>query len=315
MIVIDGVNRGRTNASGILKVNVLTPGERRILVTKPDYRNANYTVELTRNSDNSLEVGLSPEDGTVNIVPNVSGTDITLSNGGKFIGQVNDLKLAPGRYRVDVTRPGYKTFSQIVEVNAARTANLNPHLEPLPTAQAYAEAKNAFARNDFPTAAAIGETILAQTPNDLSVNLLLGYTHYYAGQFETSVPYLTKAVAGGETATFAVQYYRKANGTKPDFGKLIFKRGGITLQSASNPAHNFQVSTTKLYNLRADLLRTGRITLKVGIPKGKREERRDFAFQLLSDSSNSLYSRGDGTCAQCMQTVRVADALMQAIKN
>lgn len=315
LIMIGGEDYGRTNANGVLPLKRLKPGKYTILAAKPDYRSAIYTVELIRDSDNTLEVGLSPEDGTVNITPNVSGTEIVFSNGGNFIGQVNDLKLAPGRYRVDITRPGYRIFSQLVEVKAARTSDLNPKLEPLPIAEAYAAARNAFDRKDFPTAAAISESILAQNPDDLSVNLLLGYTHYRSGQFETSIPYLTKAVAGGETAMFAVQYYWKANGTKPDIGKLIFKRGAFTLQSSSNSAHNFQVSTTKLYNLRADLVRTGRITLKVGISKGKREERRDFAFQLLNDPTNTLYSRNDGTCANCTETVRVADALMRAIKN
>ena len=52
---------------------------------------------------------------------------------GEFRGssqQVSSLDLSPGRHRLEVVRPGFRTFEQEVEVEAGRTLDLDVELEP-----------------------------------------------------------------------------------------------------------------------------------------------------------------------------------------
>jgi len=72
-----------------------------------------------RDEGASLRLNVTPEDSSVYV-------------DGRFYGTARDsrrLDLAPGRHKVEVVRPGYRTFEKDVEIEAERTQDLDVALE------------------------------------------------------------------------------------------------------------------------------------------------------------------------------------------
>ncbi|MGH2687656.1 MAG: PEGA domain-containing protein, partial [Actinomycetota bacterium] len=74
--------------------------------------------------------GRSADQGTLRL--SIRPEDASVYVDGEFRGtarQARTVALAPGRHRVEVVRPGYRTFDRDVEVRAGRTADVDVELE------------------------------------------------------------------------------------------------------------------------------------------------------------------------------------------
>ena len=66
-----------------------------------------------------LELSIRPEDASVYVDGAFRGS----------AGEASTLRLAPGRHRIEIVRPGYKTLEKEVEVAPGQTTNVKVELE------------------------------------------------------------------------------------------------------------------------------------------------------------------------------------------
>ena len=102
------------------------------------YREEEYTVSLAAGESRPLDVRLEPADATINVTPNVGGSEIIVRDAennrrvGRYDERVANLHVPPGRYEVTVSKSGYHTATREVTVTASQTVYLEPPLEQLP---------------------------------------------------------------------------------------------------------------------------------------------------------------------------------------
>ncbi len=66
-----------------------------------------------------LELSIRPEDASVYVDGAFRGS----------AGEASTLRLAPGRHRIEIVRPGYRTLEKEVEVAPGQTTNVKVELE------------------------------------------------------------------------------------------------------------------------------------------------------------------------------------------
>lgn len=117
-ILLDGESAGQTPAT----VEIIE-GQRQLILRSPTY--ADWVTELEVTAGQAQDLGtiaLQPAAGLLSLDSTPSGANVTLD--GEFQGQTPvDLEITPGRaHRLSVFKPGYRRFSDTVEMAAATTA-------------------------------------------------------------------------------------------------------------------------------------------------------------------------------------------------
>lgn len=121
---------------GVVVRRNLAAGEYRVVVRKDGFRDADYTIGLGAGEKKSpLRVELKALSGVLNIAPTVRGATIkvvetdSVTEIGSFDGRVNGLELAPGRYRVTVSKQGHRPAVRDVLIKPDESVHLEPTLE------------------------------------------------------------------------------------------------------------------------------------------------------------------------------------------
>jgi TonB family protein len=128
-----------SDADGTITLKSLKPAAYTITANKPDHREYKQTVTVSKGQQNFVTVALIPETGHLTVAPSVSGALIEVINiessirSGPYTGTLNHAEFSPGRYRVNVSKDGYKVTTREIAIRASESVYLEPPLEPLPT--------------------------------------------------------------------------------------------------------------------------------------------------------------------------------------
>ena len=137
-ISVNGNEIESRDANGALRLTGLRPGPYNLIVGRQDYREERRTINLVPGQVENISIVLRPLPGKLNVSPSVAGTEITVRNSragsevGSYAERVSDLEVEPGVYQITVSKSGYKTSTREVTVEPAKSAYLEPLLEPAP---------------------------------------------------------------------------------------------------------------------------------------------------------------------------------------
>jgi len=127
-----------SDTDGTLTLKSLKPASYLITANKPDHREYKEAVTVSEGQQNFITVTLTPEPGHLTVATSVSGASIEVINlessirSGPYTGSLAHAEFSPGRYRVNVSKEGYKIASREIAIRASESVYLEPTLEPLP---------------------------------------------------------------------------------------------------------------------------------------------------------------------------------------
>lgn len=306
-VLLDGQSRGVTDKSGVLKLNSLKPGAYTLRVSKDKYNDDFRTIALQPKANPVVSITLIPQPGVLNVAANVAGARFSISNIGDF-DSVSDMQIAPGVYTVSVSRPGYRTATHPVTIKPAETINLPVSLVMLPVEELIAQAEESFRLNNFPQAIELTRSVLATRPEHPRAHALLGMSYYADGNRDESVTHLVKAISLGESVTFSIKHRHGGSwgGKGLCTGRLTLRRDGVEFYSNEFPDEGFRVPYSKVYEIGLkDMIR---LAAKIGVTKGKKEEKKDYNFY-------SVDAEAGGTIVTCTQCQAKMTMLIQIIRQ
>ncbi|HEY1403129.1 MAG TPA: nuclear transport factor 2 family protein, partial [Pyrinomonadaceae bacterium] len=157
--------------------------------------------------------------------------------------------------------------------------------------------------------------VLAVQPDNARANLLLGLSYLKGKRYTNSTPYLSKALVLGEAVKIPIKHHHYVFLTGDAFceGYLAFGKNVFEFHSTSQGGHDFSVPFSKIYELLMEQLHGGRLRVKVGIQKEKKEDRKTYNFHLteayLSKDQKNIVNAHCNACEQDLQ------GLFQLIKQ
>ena len=110
---IDGTARGETDESGLLGF-FLYPGEYSIELQRSGYLTLSGSVTISEVAENRFDYTLQRNVGRLRLQLTPRDARVEL-NRQDFTGE-SMIELAPGRYRLDVSRSGYESHSESIEI-------------------------------------------------------------------------------------------------------------------------------------------------------------------------------------------------------
>lgn len=262
-----------------------------------------------------LKMTLKAMPGTLTVMSD-AGADININQVGRYVGQVVDLKVPAGDYRVEVSKPGYQKETRIVRVPPEKPpAEQAIPLKPLPTEEALAQAEQYLLSKDYDTVIAICKIILTTQPNNRRANALTGYSHYYAARFEQGLPYLFKALDEQEQIEIPIKLYQKLPSAENLFsGWLMLQRGKLGFRSTENSSLNSTVTANKIYDLELEIQKGGRIYLLTGVNQGaEKKEKKEKSYYHPAAATLSGATKRTVECKNCQQELQAIFQLMQKI--
>jgi outer membrane protein assembly factor BamD (BamD/ComL family) len=156
------------------------------------------------------------------------------------------------------------------------------------------------------------------------INFLLGMSYYNLGDYEKSEPFLSNAIALGETVILKVKIYLPGAGSVGNVqnalppGELILQKDFLEFKTWAY--WDFRVPVNKIYELKyADptyqfSIPNPQIVLKIGIPKSNgKEEKRSYNFQPSRTTMTSC--QGYRWCASCPDCQGEAKAIYRLISG
>lgn len=287
-------HRGMTNQNGLYNLPTLRPGTYRLVVSRADYNQEQMTFQVNPGQSNFVPVALRPILGTLSVAVNVAGAEIQIA-GVNYANSVDRLELAPNRYQVTVSRPGYRTRTQDVEVSARQHANLNLTLEPVPVEETMNQAIADYGARRFAPAIAAARTVLAAQPDHPQANALMGRSLYDNRDYAGSLDYLLRALTLGERIEIPIRRHRNTDITRlysrlNEEAVLVLGGGRLEYRSLAAPNENFDIPAGRIHEIKPELHRGGRIHLEVYVPRpgSQRERKRDYNIHVWSATTREL---------------------------
>lgn len=326
VVSLDGKSRGTTNQDGILNLPNLTSGTHIVVVSKTGYQKEERQISVSAKQSQTVQLTLTPLPVSLTVQTNVTGAAIQVDN-KSYMDVVSNLPLVPGLHQVRVSKPGYRSVTMSVELRPAKPERMGITLERVPVETLLAQAEQDFVSHHYPQVIPNCLDILAIQSEQPRANALLGQSYFYTEKFAESVSYLVKAIQLGEQITLPVKHHHVAGfsmvAKSDDFcsGQLILRKKGIEFQT-NNTKDSFSTTPDKIYELGVEPHKNTTVKLhtKVGILKGKKEEKRDFNFfanqaELRKRDPNAANSIIDAYCQGCQPAVESLHQLVQEIKK
>jgi hypothetical protein len=337
-VYVDGTYRGRTSPDGKLRISNLELGAHEVVVRKSRYRDERHTVSLSAEKEEQLSANLTWAVGFLTLPPNVSGASIDIEGIGHFSGAISDLECPPGTYSITVSCPRYKTTTKKIEVIAGKITSVPIVLEVDPefvhqfVHQLMADARQAFSNKDYDSAISSARELLSYDPKNGEALGILGQSYYNTGKYNDSITYLTKAIAFGEPVTFPVTHRHAGRGLGLDDdlcnGEVTLRKDAFEFRSTSFTTmtgmrvsmHDFSVPLNKIYELKYEPQKSGRLHAVVGIQEGSREGRKKYDFypkeaNLQNKGSSSSSGFMAIYCDNCRPTTPMIYQLLQKLKQ
>lgn len=318
-VSLNGRQAGTTDAAGYLKLTNLKPGQYVLTVSRPDYRDGQSVVDLEPGQEASADVPLIAIPATLNLKAAVPGAHIKIRNVGDFVEQLVGYSIAPGVYSVEVSKNGFRSTTRQLEVSPAKVINVEVPLDPLPEAEALQQAEQFFRGRNYDAAAEVCVVLLSLQPNHPRANLIAGYSHYQAARFGDSLPFLMKAIELSQQVSLPVRHYEKVSSKDQLFaGTLTLQPGSLSYRSSERPGLDFAVPSGRVYELRLDPQKGGRLYAQLGVVRvsGKKEKKEKFYFHPSTSSFNVVGSRSSIEClVSCQQELQAIYRLVLRAKQ
>jgi tetratricopeptide (TPR) repeat protein len=235
-----------------------------------------------------------PVIGSITLNINVPGSQITLDKYGIF-NHVRDFQIAPGTYRIDITKAGYEPVTLFERVAPGETKVLNVILEPLRLSTKLSLAEEKFKAGSFDEVLRLCNEILAVEPKNARANLLAGLSLLALGRYDgAALDRLFVAVENGEAFRFVLGRRKGFGFLKLDetleFGYLEVKNDSFSFtntyaESALSMTNigfqEFAVPYQKILELKAERYNYSvRLFLKILVPKpgSKKDDKKEFGF-------------------------------------
>lgn len=279
IVEFDGREVGSTDGRGYLHLPPATNGQHTLVVRKSGYYEHRQVVELVSGPNGTLEIKLPPRPGRLSITPNVPGARVYVEGLGSYNGSVEGVELAPGSYRVTVTKLGYAPFAQEVTVAPGMSNNVALTLVRLSAKELLSQAETEFQAGRYAQAITLGEMALPELHSDPRLTMLLGLSHFALNNLQASLGYFQQVVAQGQSLTLNVKHFHKLKkGEGFCQGTLVLRRGALEFRSSENPAESFAVPFVKVVGMRPDPDRGGRVSMQVWLPDPKSKKRKEKGF-------------------------------------
>ncbi|MEK6300517.1 MAG: serine/threonine-protein kinase [Acidobacteriota bacterium] len=148
-------------------------------------------------------------------------------------------------------------------------------------AKSLAKAETDFRMQQYDAVIAACNSILVSSPDQPLAELLLGESYYNKGSAK-GTEYLAKAIDMGETVTLPIKHHHYEGALKIDegfcSGYVKLRKATFEFHSEETTAHDFSAPTDKIYDLRDDSYKGGRLHLKVGVLTGMTEVAQNYNF-------------------------------------
>jgi len=320
-ILLNGEMRGVTDNNGQLNLRGLKPGSYVLTIRKAGYRDEQRTIGLPAGQSSVVEVELTSLPGQLSITTNLEGAEIEVGNVGSYTGKVSGLSLSPGSYQIKVSNSGYRTINREVEVKAAEILELPITLEPIPVEEVLGQATDSFRASNYAQVIAICKSILASKPEQPRANLLMGLSYFYSGLYSDSFPYLSKAVALGEQIILPIRHHHRVF-LSDDLctGRITIGAGIFAFNSTNRTGHDFSVPANKIYELKPEPQKAGRIHTQVGVQKGAKEDKKTYNFHVIRAGTRRYDPNNPSSitvvyCDNCVQETQLIYQLLEQLKH
>lgn len=282
-VFLNGQPRGSTTQEGFLNLDGLKPGNYTVTVRKPGYAEQQKTVTLYNGVNQQISFSLAATPGSLNVSVNVPGAQIEIGGAGSYNNRVTNLQLYPGRYNVTVSKPGFRTTTQEVEIAPGRPESLNVSLSRISAEEMLAQAERDFSNRRYPAVITVCRDIVQNQPDNQRVNYLLGQSYYNAEQYADGVPYLVKAVTLGERVTLPIKHHHRAGltglGDALCSGELTFHQGNFKFVGGCN--QSFDTPYSKILVLKTEPQKAARLHVEVAVlNRRNKDEKKDFNFHV-----------------------------------
>ena len=123
----------------LITLKGMRPGSYRVAARKQDFREYTSVADVLFDQENVLSIALTPLPAKLTVSPSIGGSEVEVlnldngSNMGRFFHNLDQVEIAPGRYRVTTSKAGYRLSMREVTARAGESIYLEPLLEPLPT--------------------------------------------------------------------------------------------------------------------------------------------------------------------------------------
>lgn len=303
-VSLDNGSQGKTGQDGTLNIPKLKPGSHTLVVTKAGYQKYQSVVELSAGQRQEVEVALAPLPVELNVSVKTPGAKIQIAD--QIFDGSAQISLAPGTYEVKVTKPGYRTVTQEVQLRpAARPETISVAMERVPLEELLAQAEQDFKTQRYDQVIAACLDVISAQPDHPRAVLLLGQSYFIKENHDDSVFYLVKAARLGEQATLPVKHHHSYGFCS---GQLIIRKDLFGFR-ADDGEHSFGAAWAKVYELSSESYRgVQRLHTRVSVPKGRKESKQDFNFFAAKSTTTS-------SGIQCQGCGPAVDAIYQILQQ
>jgi eukaryotic-like serine/threonine-protein kinase len=118
---------GKTYGTTPFRENTLAAGTYKMTLRMKGYRDLNESVKLSAKEDLRLSKKLNPA-GSLQVNSDPPGAEVQINN--KSVGKTpwSSDQQSPGQLTLTVSKPGYKTHSEKIEITTEKTASVNAKL-------------------------------------------------------------------------------------------------------------------------------------------------------------------------------------------
>ncbi len=127
-----------TTDTGAITIKGLKPGPYRLTGRKQNFQEFTIDLWLVVDAENVVSVFLTPITGRLTVRPSVNGANVEVFkvegniSVGKYSDNLDNLEIAPGNYRVNTSKDGYRTAIREITVEPGESVFLEPVIEMLP---------------------------------------------------------------------------------------------------------------------------------------------------------------------------------------
>jgi TonB family protein len=137
-VLLDTLPAGNSDpGSGSNRFTDLKVAAHSLVVRREGYRDESRTLKLVSGDNDLVTIVLEPLLGTLTVLPNVTGAEITLRSNDTNLpvttrnGSLESLTLWPGNYELSISKSGYQTATRSIVVKPAQSIYLEPKLDAI----------------------------------------------------------------------------------------------------------------------------------------------------------------------------------------
>jgi hypothetical protein len=228
--------------------------------------------------------------------------------------------LTPGQHIIMVRKQGYHDYQSNVELIPGRSQVIEARLKPVPrrrtVEETLSQAESAYRAQLYDDVIVNCTEVLRTQPDNLRANALIGQSYFMKGDSQ-SIEYLVKVIKAGETVTLPIKHHHRVLGTQDAFcsGTLTFRKDTFEFRSNDRSGEGVTALYNKILELKPEGYKGGRVNTKIGIPKGTKEEKKDYNFHVPIAYITSQAGYADARCDNCDGMVQSLYLLFQKLKQ